>query len=52
MALTNPFAVWAVEDRYEDGSQVGEQRAADHISAAEAIVRIVQQAQLSGVAVA
>jgi hypothetical protein len=45
---TNPFATWAVDDRYSDGNAISEGAARAHVLKAQAILGILQQAMLTG----
>jgi hypothetical protein len=45
----NPFRAWDISDRYRDGSSITAQRAWSHVSAAGQILRLYQEAKLSGV---
>jgi hypothetical protein len=45
---TNPFAAWAVDDRYSDGNAITEGSARSHVLKAQAILGILEQAMLTG----
>jgi hypothetical protein len=44
-----PFANWAVDDRYSDGTAVSGQSARDHVGMARKVIEILDQAILDGV---
>lgn len=44
-----PFAAWDVADRYSDGSGITEQQAQGHADKAEEILKILEQATITGV---
>jgi hypothetical protein len=48
IAGTNPFATWAVDDRYSDGNAITEGAARTHVHKAQAILGILEQAMLTG----
>jgi hypothetical protein len=48
IASTNPFATWAVDDRYSDGNAITEGAARAHVLKAQAILGILEQAMLTG----
>jgi hypothetical protein len=48
IAITNPFANWSIDDRYEDGTTIDAARAADHLVAARKVVGLLQQARIDG----
>jgi hypothetical protein len=45
----NPFSAWSIHDRYADGSDITVQHARDHLTAADTIAALHQQAVLNGV---
>jgi hypothetical protein len=48
IAGTNPFAAWAVDDRYSDGNAITEGGARAHVLKAQEILGILEQAMLTG----
>lgn len=45
----NPFTLWHVSQRYDDGSAVSAARSSDHIRAAADVTTVLQRAQVDGV---
>lgn len=48
VAGSAPFATWDVADRYSGDNAITEQDARGHVSKAEEIVRVLNQAELTG----
>jgi hypothetical protein len=48
LLTSQPFADWSVNERYCDGSHLAATTVASHISAAQEVIRILQQAHLDG----
>jgi hypothetical protein len=44
-----PFSNWDVGERYSDGTHIDETRAGEHLSAAQRILSLHQQARIDGV---
>lgn len=48
LTAANPFASWDIADRYADGSAITPGGSKDHLTTAENVTRLHEQARLNG----